>query len=179
MRNIVYLSAIILLGTSFIACNEENRKAKNYNEKTLVDDKGLVFIKTANEASLAEIKSATLAQSKSQNPRVINFAKMMIADHTAAGNELQKLADNKDVTHNDNVISKEHQQMINNLTKLNGLQFDKAYMGMMVTDHVKTIDNFKSITRNTSKNLVDFSEKTLPKLTMHLDSAKAINASLK
>jgi putative membrane protein len=178
MKNIFYLSAIASVIVLSTACND-NRRAKNYNEKTLVDDMGLAFIKTANEGSLTEIKAATVAQSKSQNPRVINFAKMMIADHTAAGKELQQLADKKDVVHNDNVISKEHQQMISEIGKLNGAEFDKAYMGMMVTDHVKTIEGFKSVTRNTSKALNDYAEKTLPKLMMHLDSAKAINASLK
>ncbi|MFD1257760.1 DUF4142 domain-containing protein [Mucilaginibacter terrae] len=180
MKNILYLSAFALMAISVPACNE-NKRAKNYNEKSLVDDQGSAFIKEANEAGMTEIKSAMVAQSKSANSRVLGFAKMMVTDHTVAGNELKKIAESKFVNIKDakDTLSVEHQQMITDMSKLSGPAFDKAYMQMMVTDHGKVIELFQSVTRNTNKALNNFAEKTLPKLQMHLDSAKAIYASLK
>ncbi len=177
MKKLLYLGAITLSLIAATACND-NRKAKNYNEKTLVDDMALSFIKKANEAGLTEIKAATLAKSKSQNPKVVGFANMMIADHTAAGKELQQIADKKYVAHEDDVINPDHQMMIDSLSKLNGPQFDKAYMNMMVEDHTKAVALFSDMTRNTSKTINNYVEKYLPKMQEHLNSAKSIYASL-
>ena len=180
MKNILYLSTIALLAVSAVSCTD-NKRAKNYNEKTLVDDKAIAFVKESLEAGMTEIKAATVAQSKSKNPRVINFAKMMIADHNAMGIELKKLADEKYINRKaaNDTLRVENQEMIDKLKPLTGLSFDKAYMQMMVADHAKVIDLFRSATRNRTNAIDNIAEKSLPKLIMHLDSAKAINASLK
>jgi len=180
MKNILYLSAIALLAVSTTACND-NKRAKNFNEKTLVDDQGIGFFKGAHEAGMTEIKAAAVAQSKSQNPRVINFAKMMIADHSKMDKEISKLAEDKYVTLKaaTDTLSPDHQMMIDNMAKLSSPAFDKAYMQMMVKDHSKVVDMFKDATNNTNKALNDLAVKSIPKLMTHLDSAKAINASLK
>ena len=180
MKNIFYLSAIALLALSTTACND-NKRAKNFNEKTLVDDQALGFIKGAHEAGMTEIKAATVAQSKSQNPRVINFAKMMIADHSSMDKDLIKLADDKYVNLKaaTDTLNPDHQMMIAGMTKLSGPAFDKAYMQMMVQDHSKVVEMFKDVTNNTNKAVNKLAEKSIPKLLAHLDSAKAINASLK
>jgi putative membrane protein len=180
MKNILYLSTIALLAVATTACND-NKRAKNFNEKTLVDDKANGFIKEANNAGMAEIKAGTLAQSKSSNPRVINFAKMMVTDHNKSGNELKQIADEKYVNRKpgDDTLTVEHSQMINSLNTLSGPAFDKAYMNMMVADHGKVLEMYRSITRNRNSTIRDFAEKTIPVLQKHLDSAKAINTSLK
>ena len=180
MKNILYLSAIALLAVSTTACND-NKRAKNFNEKTLVDDQALGFIKGAHEAGMTEIKAATVAQAKSQNPRVINFAKMMIADHSNMDKEITKLADAKYVNLKaaTDTLNPDHQMMIANMSKLSGPAFDKAYMQMMVEDHGKVVELFRSTTRNTGNNIRSLAEKSIPKLMLHLDSAKAISASLK
>jgi len=179
MKHSLYLSAFALFAVSVTACNE-NKKAKNYNEKTLVDAGAITFIKQADEAGITEIRAAQVAQSKSNNARVVNFAKMMINDHTAMGNSLKELAKNKFVTIKaaSDTLSLSHQQMIDEISKLSGSAFDKAYMGMMVTDHGKVIDLFRSVDNNTNRAIQKFAEQNLPKLLTHLDSAKAINGSL-
>ncbi len=177
MKNILYFSVIASLALSTTSCGD-NRKAKNFNQKTLVDDMGLAFVKKATEAGATEIKAATVAEQRSQNPRVLAFAKMMITDHTTAGNELKQIADEKYVSYSDS-LSQEHQQMIDSMSQLSGLAFDKAYMNMMVMDHGKVIELFKDAGRNTNKAINKYANKTVPKLQEHLDSAKAINASLK
>ena len=180
MKNILYLSAIALLAVSTTACND-NKRAKNFNEKTLVDDQALGFIKGAHEAGMTEIKAATVAQTKSQNPRVVNFAKMMIADHSSMDKEIIKLADAKYVNLKaaTDTLNPDHQMMITSMSKLSGPAFDKAYMQMMVKDHSKVVDLFKSATNNTNNAVNKLATQAIPKLAAHLDSAKAIDSSLK
>lgn|GEM_PF-427002 len=159
------------------ACGD-NERAKNYNDKTLVDQRGLAFITTANEAGMMEIKASTLATKLSKNQRVINFAKMMINDHTAAGAEVSKLAKDQLVDIPD-TISAPKQKSIDSLNRLTGTSFDSAYMAMMVKDHQAAVQLFQEETSNKTVGVRALAYKLLPKLKMHLDSANAICNSLK
>jgi putative membrane protein len=172
------LLGLLALSFCYMEACQDNRRAKNYNNKTLVDDDGLKFIHDANESGLTEITTANVAIKNSQNPRVINFAKMMITDHTAVGNGLKKLAADKYVSVGDS-ITPEHQTMIKALAAKQGTEFDKAYMQMMVADHIQAVELFHNSTENTNKALNNFARDNSKKLIMHLDSAKAILTSLK
>jgi len=170
------LACFIIIGMQ--SCMD-NRHAKNYNDKTLVDDGGLSFIKDGLEGGMTEIKASKLAKANSSNPRIISLADMMITDHTQAGGELKKIEAAKLVDARGDTISMDHQKQIEALKDKKGAEFDKAYIEMMVADHEKAIELFTEATGNTSNLIQNFSRKTLPTIRMHLDSAKAIAASLK
>ena len=153
-------------------------KARNYNKETNVDQDDLNFISAGLEGGQTEVNASTVAASKSKNPRVISFAKMMINDHTQAGAELNKIRV-KELADKPDSISAPHKKTIDSISALSGVQFDKAYIQMMVDDHVKTIALFNDASTMRSGAVQGFAKKTLPTLQMHLDSAKAINASLK
>lgn len=179
MRRTLYLSAFALIALSVSTSCNDNKRAKNYNEQTTVDDQGLDFIKSTYKNGLAEIKAAKIAQANSKNLRILNFAKMMIVDYSTADSELKKLADKKYVTFTDTIIEPGHQHMLDSISTLKGKPFDVAYMNMMVNDHDATINMFNDATNNHSKGVRDFAAKTLPVLKMHQDSARAISKSLK
>ncbi|TSJ40716.1 DUF4142 domain-containing protein [Mucilaginibacter corticis] len=174
MKKVIYfLSGVALFG--FASCMN-NKPAKNYNQ--LVDEATSSFIKQGLEAGQTEIKASKIAETNSKNPRVISFAKMMIADHSQAGDELEKIAINNRVRGEDS-ISTVHQQNISDLTNLSGNKFDKAYMQMMVADHRDAVKLFTEATKNQNEDILKFAKKTLPVLQTHLDSANAVSASLK
>lgn len=177
MKKLIYFLLGVTLLFTASSC-QDNRHAKNYNDKTLADDRGISFIKNGLEGGLTEIKASELAKTKSTNPQIISFADMMITDHTQAGEELKKIEAAKMVDAHD-TVSMEHQKMIASLASKTGAAFDKAYIEMMVTDHEKAVQLFTEATGNTSNLIQDFSRKILPTIQMHLDSAKAISASLK
>ena len=143
-----------------------------------MDDQGVKFVMNAHEAGLAEIKASTLAEQKSDNPQIQSFAKMMITDHTTAGNELDTIAANNRISVTDSLTTA-HKTAISNMAKLNGAAFDKAYIELMVADHNKVIDMFHHANENTSATLHNFSDKITPKLKMHLADANNICATLK
>ncbi|MDB4924277.1 DUF4142 domain-containing protein [Mucilaginibacter sp.] len=175
MKKLIRLLFGIVILFAISSCTD-NKHAKNYN--TVVDKGGSVFIIQGLEAGLAEIKAAKLAEVNSKNPRIINFAKMMIADHTQTGDELEKIGINKGITEGD-TINAEHQKLIDNISTKKGADFDKAYIQMMVTDHESVIKLFAGAAGNKSADIQNFAKKTLPALKMHLDSANAICAALK
>lgn len=176
MKRILWLPALAI-AICAASCGD-NKRAKNFNQQTQVDDDALRFFTTANEADLAEIKTATLAENNSKNARVIEYAKMLIKDHSENQTAMKKLTNRRLVSEVD-TISMEHKMMGDSLAKLTGADFDKAYMTMMVKDHQKAIDLYKTAQSNTDKRIINFATNTLTRLQVHLDSAKAINASLK
>jgi predicted outer membrane protein len=56
------------------------------------------FYKHAAEAGLAEVSDATLAQQTATDPKLKDFAAMMIKDHSAANDKLSALAGTKNIT---------------------------------------------------------------------------------
>jgi putative membrane protein len=103
---------------------------------------------------------------------------MMIKDHSDANNKLQTIARDKNVTL-PSTLGK-HQDHLEDLSKKNGAEFDKAYMKMMVNGHEDVVKDFEKCSQNgTDPDVKTFAAQTLPTVRMHLDSAKAINKALK
>jgi putative membrane protein len=174
MKNLItpVFGLIILL---VVACN--NRHAKNYNNSS-IDTAGVSFIKNGIAGGLTEIKASGEAITNSSNQRVIALAKMMINDHSTAGDELTKIKKDKQVSGVD-TVSAENQLLIESLSKKTGAAFDKDYVQMMVADHIAAIKLFTAGSHNTDAEISKFAAATLPVIQMHLDSANAILLSLK
>jgi putative membrane protein len=143
-----------------------------------VDDRTHTFMNDAALGGMAEVEISKLAKDRALNQRVKNFADMMINDHGAANTDLKTIAREKNVTLPDNLGK--HQEHLEDLSKKNGAAFDKAYMKMMVNDHKDVVEAFeKTAESGTDPDVKTFASQKLPTLRMHLDSAKAIMASLK
>lgn len=143
-----------------------------------VDDRTKDFMNEAAMGGMAEVELGKLAQEKATNPRVKNFGEMMVKDHSAANNELKSIAEKKSAALPTDMGK--HKDHYEDLSKKKGTDFDKAYMKMMVDDHQDDIDAFEKTAENgTDPDVKTFASQKLPTLRKHLDSAKAINKSLK
>lgn len=157
---------------------QSNKRANNYNNKALVDDSGLLFLKNGTEASTATVKASGLAISNSKNQRIIQFAKAMIDDHTQLADDLKKLETDNFVATTDTIYPV-HLQLIADLEKKKAAVFDKAYLEMIISQHEQQMNLFKAATQDKSPNVSAFAQKTILSLQAHLDSAKMISATLK
>ena len=172
------LLALLLPALYVMSSCDDPKKANNYNQETTVNQSSLNFINTAIDGGRTEVKLANVAAHVSQNPRILRFAKMMITDHTKGIEELKALR-KKELINPKDVLSQEHRRLVDSLSKLSGTDFDKAYMHVMVADHKETVDMFREETQEREASVQAFARKTLPTIEMHLDSAKAIDATLK
>jgi len=128
---------------------------------------------------LAEVALGKLAQQKAANAQVKSFADMMVKDHTAANEELMALAKTKNITL-PAAPDAEHQKKMDDLSKLSGKDFDKAYVDAMVDGHKKTLDLMKMGAKDCKDTqLQAFANKTAPVVQMHLDAINKIKASMK
>ena len=160
------------------SCNNQQRSNNNNQDTTIIDKAGLSFIKNVDELSQAEIKAATIAESTSKSPEVVNFAHKLINEYN---NSLQKLQDIKakaSITATDE-ISQAHKKLIDSIAKLPGAQFDRAYMKLAVDNSGKLTVLYVNASQDKSQVVSTYARKIMPALQIQLDSARKISASLK
>jgi putative membrane protein len=177
MKNIIrLLSAMVVVFVMSSCMNNNTKRPKNYNH--LIDDGSVAFIQQGLEDGEAEIEASKVAQSVSKNPRILSYAKMIVTDHAAMGDELEKIAINNKVRGGDS-ISTDHQKNIVGIKALSGGDFDKAYIQMMVNTHQSAVKSFRTASTDKIEEIQKFARKILPTLKLHLDSANSICADLK
>jgi putative membrane protein len=131
------------------------------------------FYKAAAQGGLAEVQAGQLAEQKSSNPKVKDFAAMMVKDHSAANDELTTLAASKGVTLPSD-ISVAQKAGNAKLEVLSGGSFDKSYIKSQVQAHKSTVTLLqKEISSGQDDDAKAFARKILPTVRSHL---KAINS---
>jgi putative membrane protein len=136
------------------------------------------FVTKAAQGNSAEVELGKIVAAKSKDPSVKQFAQMMVKDHTTALNELQELAQTKNLNFNDDLPddAKSLQQKLSNDS---GKQLDKDYMDGMVEDHQKDVQEFTDKSQNAKDpDVKQWASKTLPTLQKHLEKAQQIDAKL-
>ena len=136
------------------------------------------FVTKAAQGNAAEVALGKIVATKSKDPDVKQFAQMMVKDHTTALNQLQELAQSKNLNFNDDLPddAKSLQQKLSSDT---GKQLDKDYMDGMVEDHQKDVQEFTDKSQNAKDpDVKQWASKTLPTLQKHLEKAQQIDAKL-
>jgi putative membrane protein len=129
------------------------------------------------QLNMTEVEAGKLAQSKSQNEQVKNFAKQMIDDHGKALSEVQQLAQAKGVTL-PTELDRAHKAKVDKLAALSGEAFDHAYLAKAgVDDHRKAhamLNSAKS--RAKDPELKALAARILPTVDQHLNSATQLHS---
>ncbi|HEY3639071.1 MAG TPA: DUF4142 domain-containing protein [Rhizomicrobium sp.] len=136
-----------------------------------------------------EISSSKIALGQSDNPKVKEFAKLMIRDHTLTTDHLlvgsgmtkadieSKIAPGPDGKHKTNdLIDQSHADTLDKLGREKGKDFDSDYMSAQVSGHKDAVDLFEEYAHH-GKNLHlrVWARKTLPTLKMHLARAQSLD----
>lgn len=131
------------------------------------------MLKDIAQANLAEVESGKLAVEKSQSEDVKKFAQMMVDDHSAALTEVQKLAEEKNVTLPTTPDVKHKATMVE-FKALSGKTFDSRYVKQAgVGDHEATDKLLKKTQANAKDaDLKALAGKMLPVVEGHLQHAR-------
>lgn len=136
------------------------------------------FMKDAAVGGMTEVKLGQLAEQKAASDGVKQFGKRMATDHGKANDELKQLASQKGVALPMD-LDRSHQGLYDKLAKLNGADFDRAYMKEMVKDHDKDVKAFrKQADSGKDPDVKSWASKTLPTLQEHQQQAKQVAASV-
>lgn len=159
------------------SAKSEKAEAKSAKSGSSMDTK---FVKDAAEGGLAEVDLGNVAKSNGTNDAVKQFGDKMVTDHGKANDELKSLAQQKNWTLPTEPKAADKAKK-DRLSKMNGAQFDKAYMRDMVQDHQKDVKEFEKCASSCKDpDLKAWAAKTVPTLQDHLkmarDGAKEVGA---
>ena len=137
------------------------------------------FLTKAASGGMLEVQLGQMAQQKGVSQRVKDFGLMMIHDHSKGNDELKALAAQKGITI-PQTLSDDHQKHVDELSKQQGNDFDKAYIDLMESDHKEDIEEYTDASEKLGDPAIKaFAKNTIPMLLMHLDSVKAVKETLK
>lgn len=132
-----------------------------------------------------DIDYGKLAARKTSNPKVKQFANLMVTDHTSVNNKATALAKKLNVTPEESDTSRslksDADKMLEKLRGLSGAEFDKAYIDNEVSYHEAVIKTVTDTLIPNTKNpeLKSLLESAGPIFNSHLQHAKEVQASLK
>jgi putative membrane protein len=137
------------------------------------------FVRDVAAGNTAEIELSRMATEKSTNAGVKQFAEMMVRDHTAAGTDFKQVLSRHNMQV-DESLDQKHRDLSQDLSHLNGSQFDHKYMEAMVDGHEGMEDllegraNEKPNNQPLENDVNQWAAKTLPTVKHHLEMARQL-----
>jgi putative membrane protein len=136
-----------------------------------------LFAKKAAQGAIAEVRLGHLAADKGLSEAVKRFGRRMVEDHTRSAEVLKEVAQKEGISAPMEMDAKQR-AMFEELSKLTGAEFDKAYARDMVKDHQEDVADFTSEASGGQKSAMrSFASETLPSLKEHLKLAREIKQS--
>jgi putative membrane protein len=196
MKRIALLPVAFAAVLSF-ACNT-NRDTVN-EENTTVGTSGDTvssgdrdFVENMLHAGMAEVELGKLAMERAANTDVKQFGSMMVQDHSKSGEMLKQIASQHAIPA-PSQLDEENLDARNKLSRLQGAEFDREYMNLMVQKHETVVDRLQTrasedrlgdnkgaVEPEPSSNPVESSvnewaANTLPTTRHHLEEARRIS----
>jgi putative membrane protein len=140
------------------------------------------FLRMVLSSNDWEIQSSELAKAKTNNTSVVQFADMIIQDHTAAAAKLKETLEKKEEAPEGlppAALTPKHQSMLQQLGAVtDGADFDKLYTDMQVQAHQEAIALFRSYASSgQDQALAGFAKETLPTLEKHLAEVEKLTGA--
>jgi putative membrane protein len=190
MKNLSYfLIAAAMMG--IMSCGNNSANSSNSTDAAVDSNKKELEAKDSTElkpdaeyavmaanGGMLEVELGKLAQTKAASPKVVEFAKMMVEDHSKANKELMEIAGAKFITL-PAILDNKKQKDYDDFAKMDKKDFDKAYTDYMVKDHKEDIDEFKKEAQDgKDPELKAFAAKHVPILEHHLQMAQQANEAV-
>ncbi|MFN8609794.1 MAG: DUF4142 domain-containing protein [Vulcanimicrobiota bacterium] len=130
------------------------------------------YMVNAAQSGMAEVQMAQLALQKTNNPRVREFAQMMVKDHSDLNSRLMPMATQMGVSLPTR-LSAADQAALNRLSRQSGATFDRNYMASQRTAHGKALTLFQDAGAQADDlNLRNFFAQNAGTISTHLDMLK-------
>ena len=137
------------------------------------------FVKTAAKKGMAEVKIAQLAVEKAEDPKVKELAQMLVKDHTAANAALKPICETLGAKPADHADAKA-QQKYDELSAMNGKEFDQSFLATMHKCHDKTImllEAGKKVAK--SDEVIAYINTTLPVIKGHAEKIGELHGGVR
>jgi putative membrane protein len=133
------------------------------------------FVDFAAQTDMVEANLGQLADSAASSQQVKDYAQTLVTDHTSDFGQLNKVAQQANLTVPNAIDTAHSKGMIAPYQKLKGDAFDKKYVHDMIAGHTQAIAVYKKEADDAQNpDLKAYAQQTLPTLQKHLDDAKAL-----
>lgn len=154
-----------------------------------------LFINEMTIVGMTEVQLGQMAAERAARADIKAFGQMMVKDHTEANAELSRIAAEVKIVP-PREIDKKHEELLARLSKLDGADFDRAYIAAMVQGHQDVAAQLREWTTASrpvgpppagdpkatdiarggpdEEKLTEWAMKTLPTVEKHLERARAL-----
>jgi putative membrane protein len=134
------------------------------------------FYRALAEGGMTEVDLGRLAEQKTQDPKIKDFAAMMVKDHSVANEKLESLAASKQVSM-PRTLGTSQLGTKSRLENLNAGGFDKSYIKSQVKAHEDTVALLQNeISSGQDPDAKGFAQSILPTVQHHLEAARSLAA---
>lgn len=139
------------------------------------------FVAKAAASDMFEIEAGKVAEKRSTNPQVKEFAAMMIKDHTKSTEALKSaIKDSGQALTLPAALPSDKQDALDDVVKADAKDFDRKYMESQVDAHQAALNVLQRYAQDGDvAQIKTFAAATAPKVQQHYDRAKAIRDALK
>ena len=169
MKILKLLRGCFVAVLTIVSCKKED---DNINNQLNEADKN--FILQAGISNVSEIEAAKIAVLKTIDTVVLSFAQHMLAEHTAAHNDLKTMGGVVGFTVKDTTDAA-HATTIAQLNTLTGRAFDSTYIHNQLIDHQTTINFYRDELSNGNQlNVKAYANTVLQNIRLHYQRADSI-----
>lgn len=180
-----HILVVISLGILIVGCARDHRSgagAVGTESGRISGSSGTAapeeasFALEACRTEVTETEIGKLAASNTKNKAVRNLAKRLVKEHTQAEKELEQLFARKGLPRGEAHLAEQLQSSINDLARLKGAAFDRAFKQQVIAEHEKAIESFEhQAKQGADPDLKAFAEKYLLQLRTHLIMAQELD----
>ena len=165
-----------------MSCQSLDEKATAKKEELRTDNEKIKeasdFLTVVAKGVYKDVELSRLAVQKASLVKVREFAKNMMTDYDKNIDGLLELAQRKNIELT-MAETPELTEQFNKLKALEGIEFDKEYIKMMVKDHEEDVEKFRSeVEKGRDIEVKAFAAGKLSIITHHLDMAKTLHDSM-
>jgi putative membrane protein len=175
------LAAVISAGSALGATDVRSKQGK-------LSSSDYKFLTQTMERSQRELALGTLASQKAQSPMIREFGQKMAQEHRKTAEELQQLAIQKEAVlpaasdpgwSANNAKKTKTAKKEEELSKLSGEEFDKAYLRAILPDHKDDAKAFEKVAKKANDpDVGNFAHKHVVMMKEHLRRAQSIHTGM-
>lgn len=135
-----------------------------------------VFAMMAAEGGLTEVQLGKLAADRAAGAEVKQLAQRLVQDHSKGNQELLAITERKDISVPKS-LDGVHEDVVKLFSRLEGAQFDQAFLRYQVMHHEKDVTAFTlQAKEGQDPELKAFAAQQLPVLQEHLQQVRTLAA---
>ncbi|WP_246443987.1 DUF4142 domain-containing protein [Sphingomonas sediminicola] len=179
--------ALAACGQSETATTAEANDATAANEVASANDSAPVaasgaqgFVNTVAASDRFEIETSKLVPSSAASAQVMDFAKQLIAAHTASTAKLKAIvAKDPSGIVIDDQLSTAQQATLEDMKSKKGYIFDAAYLAALAHGHDQTLTKLKNYAASgDNPALKEFAAGLIPTVSEHLEKARTLTGKI-